>query len=90
MVARVATFEALPDDLPPEAVDLLRHTVREVPGYVGGFHLVDPRTRRAMSIVVFEDEDGLRRAGDALARRAPDQRVGASPDRVEVLVAEPF
>jgi hypothetical protein len=90
MVARIATFDALPDDLAPDAVDRLRRTVREVPGYVGGFHLVDPQTRRAMSLVVFEDGDGLRRAGEALARRSPDQRVGLEPDRVEILVAEPF
>ncbi len=37
MLARVATFNALPGDVDPEAVALLRKTVRETPGFVAGF-----------------------------------------------------
>ena len=46
MLARVATFHSLPQDLDDGAVDLLRDTIKAVPGYVAGFHLRDPRTTR--------------------------------------------
>ncbi len=90
MLARVATFDTLPDDLSDDAVGLLRETIRSVPGYVGGFHLVDPGTRKAVSVVVFEDEAAVGRAAEAMARRPEARRVGIDPDRVEFFEAVPF
>lgn len=90
MIARVATFNSLPDDLDDGAVDLLRQTVRETPGYVAGFHLRDPNTNKALSVTIFEDMNAIGRAGEALGRRAGDQRVGTEPDLVEYLEAHPF
>ena len=87
MLARIATFNALPDDLDDDAVDLLRSTIRETEGYVGGFHLVDPQTRKAMSVVVFEDGDAAQRAAEALGRRPQDRVVGIDPDHVEYFEA---
>jgi hypothetical protein len=83
MIARVATFDPLPDALDDAAVDLLRETIRETPGYVAGFHLLDPDTRKALSVAVFEDRDALARVAEALAARPDDRKVGISPDRVE-------
>ncbi len=90
MLARVATFDALPDGVAEDAVSLLRATIRGVPGYVGGFHLIDPRTRKALSIVVFEDMAAAKRAGAALDARHDDQKVGIEPDRVEYFDASAF
>jgi hypothetical protein len=56
MIARVATFDHLvPEDQGSEAARLLRDTIRGTPGYVAGFHLHDPKSNEAMSIVVYED-----------------------------------
>lgn len=90
MLARVATFDALPDDVSDDAVDLLRETIRNVPGYVGGFHLVDPQTRKALSVVVLEDMAAVQRAGAALAARPAAKKVGIEPDRVEYFDAVAF
>jgi hypothetical protein len=89
MIARVATFTPLPDGLDDDAVGLLRTTIRSTAGYVGGFHLRDPKTNKAMSITVYENGDALRRAGAALAARPDDQKVGIDPDVVELFEAIP-
>jgi hypothetical protein len=84
MLARVARFDHLPDDLDDDAVEMLRETLRSTPGYVAGFHLLDPSTRKALSITVFEDGEALRRAGQALAARPGHRTVGIAPTEVEV------
>lgn len=83
MLARVARFDHLPDDLDDDAVDTLRHIVRSTPGYVAGFHMFDPLTRKGLSITIYEDSDALQRAGQALAARSSESTVGFAPDEVE-------
>ena len=90
MIARIAKFDNLPDDVDPQAVALLRETVRTAPGYVAGYHLHAPETGKAMSVVVVEDGQALQEIGRRLAAREPGERVGIDPDVVEILVAEPF
>ena len=90
MLARVATFEALSEDLDDDAVDLLRATVREVPGYVAGFHMLDPKTRKALSVAVFEDREALERCREALDSRPDDKKVRITADRVEFYEAFAF
>jgi hypothetical protein len=90
MLARVATFDALPGDLNDGAVDLLRETVRQVPGYVAGFHLRDPNTGKALSVAVFEDRQALLRCRQALDARPDDKKVGINPGRVEFFEAFAF
>jgi hypothetical protein len=89
MLARVATFNTLPDDVDPDAVALLRKTVRETPGFVAGYHLGGPG-RKSLSITIFTDADAGQAAGKALDRRPAEQRVGTEPDHVEFFEAEPF
>jgi hypothetical protein len=84
MLARVARFDHLPDDLDGDAVDTLRQILASTPGYVAGFHLLDRTTRKALSITVFEDHDALQRAGHALAGRPDDRTVGIAPTEVEL------
>ena len=90
MIARVATFDTLPDGLDDDAVGLLRETVKATPGYVAGFHLRDPRTNKALSVAVFEDKEALGRVREALAQRPDDRKVGIEPDEVEFFEAIPF
>jgi hypothetical protein len=90
MLARVATFDHLPPDLDDDAVELLRETVRGVSGYVGGFHMLDPTTRKALSVAVFEDAEALERTYEALNARPEHRRVGIAADRVELFEAFPF
>jgi hypothetical protein len=90
MIARVGTFDHLPDDLDEAAVNLLRETVRATPGYVGGFHMIDPKTRKALSVTVFEDREALMRVRVALDARPDDKKVGISADSVEFYDAMPF
>lgn len=90
MIARVATFTPLPDALDDDAVELLRTTIKETPGYVAGFHLRDPRTNKGMSITIYENSDGLRQAGAALAARPTGDKVGIDPETVEFFQAIPF
>jgi hypothetical protein len=90
VIARVATFDSLPDDIRPDAVDQLRTTVKETAGYVAGFHLRDPRSGKAMSVVVLEDEQAIGRIREALAQRPEQDRVGIEPDHVEFLEAFAF
>ena len=84
MLARIARFDQFPDDLDDDAVSTLRQILRSTPGYVAGFHMLDPTTRKALSITVFEDHDALRRAGEALAARPGDRTVGIAPVEVEL------
>lgn len=90
MMARVATFTPLPDALGDDALELLRTTVKETPGYVAGFHLRDPSTNKGMSITIYEDSDALRRAGAALAARPTGHKVGIDPDTIEFFEATQF
>jgi hypothetical protein len=89
MMARVATFDPLPEGLDDEAVQLLRKTIRDTPGFVAGYHLGAPG-QKSLSITIYEDAEAGRAAAAALGRRPADRRVGIDPDHVEFFSAEPF
>jgi hypothetical protein len=84
VLARVARFDHLPEELDADAVDSLRQILASTPGYVAGFHLLDPSTRKALSITIFEDHDALQRAGQALSARPAGAMVGIAPTEVEL------
>jgi hypothetical protein len=90
MIARVARFNSLPDGLDDGAVELLRRTIKETPGYVAGFHLRDPQNGTALSVTVYDDMDAVGRVRDALAARPEDRKVGMDPDEVEFFEAFRF
>jgi hypothetical protein len=90
VLARVATFNSLPDDLDDGSVDLLRQTIREVPGYVAGFHFRDPKSHKAMSVTVYEDRAAVERTRETMSRRPDNRKVGIEPDRVEFFEAFAF
>lgn len=88
MLARVATFNSLPDDVDDGPVDLLRQTIKGVPGYVAGFHFRDPQSNKAMSVTVYEDMAAVERAREAMAER--NRKVDIDPDHVEFFEAFAF
>jgi hypothetical protein len=84
MIARVATFHRLDTDkLDPAAVEQFRKIMKGTAGFVAGFHLRDPDTGKAVSFVVYESQEGLQKAGEALARQPGVDPVGIDPDEVD-------
>ena len=85
MIARVATFRSFdPSTLDAAGVDQLRKTIKSAPGYVAGFHLWNPETRKAMSFAVYESREGLEAAGRALAESGWDAERDRNPEPDEV------
>jgi hypothetical protein len=90
MLARLATFNSQPADAEQANVQYLRDTIKSVPGFVAGFHMLDEHSGEAYSLVVVEDEASSARVQEALAQRPADRRVGVDPDHVQFLTAIPF
>ena len=85
MIARVATFSSFdPSTLDSAAVEHLRKTIKSAPGYIAGFHLWNPETRKAVSFIVYESREGLEAAGRALAESGWDEEPGRDPEPDEV------
>ncbi len=90
MLARLATFNSQPTDAEDPNLQYLRDTIKSVPGFVAGFHMLDEQSGKAYSLVVLEDEATRARVLDALAQRSAERRVGVDPDRVQFLTAVAF
>lgn len=90
MLARLATFNTQPARADDANVQYLRDTIKSVPGFVAGFHMLDERSGKAYSLVVVEDEASGARVREALAQRPSERRVGVDPDHVQFLSAIPF
>lgn len=90
MLARLATFNSQPADPEDPNLQYLRDTIKSVPGFVAGFHMLDEQSGRAYSLVVLEDEATRARVLDALAQRPAERRVGVDPDHVQFLTAVAF
>ena len=90
MLARFATFNSAPSDLDDPRLRLLREKVKATPGFVAGFHMLDATTGKAYSLGVFEDEQAVRAAQEALAERPLDHRVGVDADKIEWFEARQF
>lgn len=90
MLARLATFNSQPAKADDPNVQYLRDTIKSVPGFVAGFHMLDEHSGKAYSLVVTEDEASSARVREALAQRPAERRVGVDPDQVQFLTATPF
>ncbi len=90
MLARLATFSSMPASGDDPAVKLLEETVKATPGFVAGFHMRDPKSGKAISFVVLDDDDAARAMGEALAQRPVKDRVGVDPDQVEFFEGHAF
>jgi hypothetical protein len=90
MLARLATFNSQPADPDDANVRYLRETIKSVPGFVAGFHMLDEQSGKAYSLIVLEDEASGARLREALARRPAERLVGVDPDHVTFLTARAF
>lgn len=71
-----------PDD--NRRADSLRALLRSQAGFRAGYHLYEPTTGRVISLTVFETEQDLRAAGDAVANRPKEDQRGINPDKVGI------
>ena len=96
MYARIATFEGAGPEQREAAERLTREEfiprTRELQGYAGYLSLYDADAERAVSIVLFDDEDSLRGGDQALdAMSPPDELRGirrTGVDKYEVVMHE--
>jgi hypothetical protein len=66
MLARVATFNQLSEGLDGAAVKRLPDTVMAQPGIRAGYHVHNPKSGKALSVIVFANQDAVRAVGEAL------------------------
>jgi heme-degrading monooxygenase HmoA len=84
-VARVATFDEPPvlreDD--DRRAQTLYDLLKSLPGFVAGYYLREPATARLMSVTVWESEQALDAAEQAVSDRPVSDQRGIRPSRVE-------
>jgi hypothetical protein len=66
--ARVAVWEPMPSDDRQWVID----AVKEVPGALSAYHLVDPQTGNGLSVAFFEDDVDRAAIKAAIDRRAQE------------------
>jgi hypothetical protein len=91
MLARLMTFhEREPVQENDPRVSLLRQTVKEAPGYIAGYELVDDDTGRVYTLIIGHDGNTHAEIGRRLAARAGSDKLGVDPDEVQTLRAYAF
>jgi hypothetical protein len=70
MIARIGEHNHLPDDLEPDYVSGIRTFLAALPGFCGGYHLLEPGTGHALSMTLWQDADALAAAEQAMTERA--------------------
>ena len=81
MICRVATHERTPDSIASEDAKGFRAWIKEQPGFVGGYHVQDSETGRAISITIWDSEDIMMALRD---RVPPGGPVGMKPVSVQL------
>jgi heme-degrading monooxygenase HmoA len=86
MIARLATFERSPELAADDdrRTRSLRELLRAQPGFRAGYHMQEPNSGRIISLSIWESEDALHAAGDAVAARPQEDQRGITPDSVEI------
>ena len=82
MIARLGYFE----DFDMEDRQYVIDAIKDLPGFGGCYHLVDPQSGRALSVSFWDDEQSAA-AGQQAVREAKGAggHGGPSPDRVETM-----
>ena len=85
-VARLALFHSMPELKPDDErrAESLRALVRSQPGFQAGYHLHQPETGRSITLTIYETEEQLRAAAEAVGSRPRDDRRGITPDEVGI------
>ena len=84
VIARVATLDSVPDNIPADnQADFLRF-VRSQPGCRGAYHLKSRDSKKGLSVSFWDDEASMQAGQNAVGQRAREgQRLGPSPDSLE-------
>lgn len=67
MIARVAEHEDIPAEADEQYVARFREFLCRQPGFRGGYHLLEPATGHALSVMLWEDEAALQDFGRVLS-----------------------
>lgn len=88
MIIRVAFHDSSPEPATSERATQFRAWMKEMPGFVAGWHGTDPATGRIVTFTVWETEDHMRALREKVPPGGP---VGMKPVQVEIFpVALPF
>jgi heme-degrading monooxygenase HmoA len=89
LICRVVLHEKPPPgSISDEAPRRFREWLKELPGFVGGYHVQDSKTGRMLSITFWDSEESLAAFAE---RTPPGGRVGMTTDREELFdVVEEF
>lgn len=89
-VARVAMFNEPPSlrDDDDRRASSLRELVRELPGFVAGYHLRDEASGRLMSITIWGSVRDLETGEETVRARPQSDQRGIEPDVVERWVVD--
>ena len=84
-VARVATWDESPDlqEDDDRRARSLYELLKSLPGFIAGYYLREASTGRLISMTVWESEEALEAAEEAVRTRPVDDQRGIRPSRVE-------
>jgi heme-degrading monooxygenase HmoA len=84
-VARLATWDEPPDlrEDDDRRASSLYALLQSLPGFVSGYYLREAATGRLMSVTVWESEQALEAAEQAVRERPVSDQRGIRPSRVE-------
>jgi hypothetical protein len=88
MICRVALHEKPPGSVASDEARSFREWIRELPGFVGGYHVQDSKTGRMLSITIWDSEERLTELQD---RSPPGGSLRIQTERLELFdVVEEF
>jgi heme-degrading monooxygenase HmoA len=84
-VARVATWDEPPEfqEDDDRRANSLYELLKSLPGFIAGYYLREAGTGRLLSMTVWESEEALEAAEEAVRTRPVSDQRGIRPSRVE-------
>jgi heme-degrading monooxygenase HmoA len=88
MICRVALHEEPPGSVASDEARSFRGWLKEMPGFVTGYHVQDSKTGRMLTITIWDPEERLTEYED---RTPPGGSLGIQTERLELFdVVEEF
>lgn len=88
MICRVALHEEPPGSVASDEARSFREWLKEMPGFVTGYHVQDSKTGRMLSITIWDSEERLTEYEE---RTPPGGSLGIKTERLELFdVVEEF
>ena len=80
MICRVAFHDSVPGPITSEQASSFRAWMKQMPGFVDGWHAIDDTTGRVVSFTVWESEEHLLALRDKMPPGGP---AGMKPSLIE-------